>query len=174
METGLPLVVKARGTDILGLSSSPARAEPTQTVLRNADGLIAVSENLADNMIKLGANRMRTRVVYNGIDTSVFFPGDKMVARQTLGLDATPQILFVGNLVPVKQVGRPACRLPTPGGEGGRTFRCHIVGERAFTGGIWSPSRGKRGLGEKVIFHGRLGHGELPTWYRAADVIVLP
>ena len=38
------------------------------------------------------------RVIYNGVDTSIFFPGDKQLARRELGLPANePIFLFVAN-----------------------------------------------------------------------------
>lgn len=113
-EMNLPVVIKVIGTDVLVLAREPRRRERIAWVLRNADAVVAVSHDLARHVAHLGVAADRIRVVSEGIDRSVFSPGDKAEARARLGLPGDrPVILFVGNLLVSKgaAVLIEACRL---------------------------------------------------------------
>lgn len=50
------------------------------------------------NQSILAPSMREGRVIYNGVDTSIFFPGDKQLARRDLGLSINePILLFVAN-----------------------------------------------------------------------------
>lgn len=172
-EAGLPVVLKAHGSDVLLLDQHPSRQAGTVEALRSADGIIAVSQNLADRMIDLGADPERVRVVYNGLDKTLFCPGSKSEARKALGIKGTsPQLLFVGNLAPVKGIDvlLKACgRLK----EQDQDFRLHIVGEGPLRQSLSSISQ-TLGIADRVEWHGSVPQAQLPQWYRAADLLVLP
>src|SRR5439155_8415253 len=91
-----------------------ARTAGTAAALRQADGVIAVSQELAERVLALGAEPSRVRVVIDGVDRQIFCPGDPAAARACLGLDPNRRhLLFAGNLVPVKglDVLMNACQL---------------------------------------------------------------
>lgn len=169
---GLPVVVKVHGSDILTLSNYPARMRRTIDALSRANGIVAVSQQLADRLIELGVDASRLRIVYNGVDGEVFFPGNRRESRVKLGLDSVaPVVLFVGNLVPVKGVDvlLDACARLV---QDGVRFQCHFIGE--------GPLRAKLqqqvdtlGLTDYVVFHGSRPLQEMPIWYRSADVVAL-
>src|SRR5437763_542960 len=74
-----------------------------QLAARQADGVVAVSRDLAGRGAALGADPRRVRVVYGGVDADAFCPGPADAARARLGLAGRdPLVLFVGNLVAVK------------------------------------------------------------------------
>jgi glycosyltransferase involved in cell wall biosynthesis len=102
-----------------------------------------------------------------------FCPGPKPAARARVGLPSdVPVILYVGNLVPVKGVDvllRAAAQLA----EGGRDFRLVLIGDGPLRPALERQVR-ESGLGERVRFAGSIAHGELPDWFRAADVFCLP
>ena len=51
----------------------------------------------------LASYKEKLQPVYNGVDSSVFYPGNTEAIRQTLGLSvSTRYLLFVGNYYPVK------------------------------------------------------------------------
>jgi glycosyltransferase involved in cell wall biosynthesis len=80
--------------------------------------------------------------------------------------------LFVGRLVPVKglDVLLDACaELARSGGR----FRLCLVGDGPLRGSL-EQRAGRLGLGGKVQFCGPRPHGQLPDWFRAADLFVLP
>ena len=73
--------------------------------LRAADRVIAVSEHIAEQAVRLGVAGDRVRVIRSGVDVERFRPRDRYPARRRLGIHAeVPVVLFVGNLEPRKQV----------------------------------------------------------------------
>ena len=172
-ELGLPVVVKVMGSDLHSLSQFPGRRPGTIETLRLADRIIAVSRQLAGTAVELGADFQKVRVIYNGVDRTLFTPGSQSQARQRLGLDSHPRrLLFVGNLVPVKQVEVliDACRELIPNAV---PFCCHIIGDGPLRERL-ADRVTRDGLKDVVRFEGQRSHTELPDWYRAADVVVLP
>ena len=174
---GLPVVIKVHGCDILvagdGLDRHPGRRRRTVEALRKADGVIAVSRDLADKVAGLGVAPERVRVVYNGVDTGLFHPGPRGEARARLGLDAErPLIVFVGALVKVKAVDvlLAACAKLSTAGE---RFSCHLVGTGPQRQDLEKQVK-RLGLEAVVHFEGSRPHRQLADWYRAANVAVLP
>ncbi len=97
-KAGLPAVLKIVGTDVLVTALNPARRRKVAEALSRADGVAAVSRDLAEHAIALGAHPDRVHVVPEGIDTGMFCPGDRAESRSRLGLPAgVPTVLFVGN-----------------------------------------------------------------------------
>jgi glycosyltransferase involved in cell wall biosynthesis len=172
-EAGLPVVLKAHGSDVLLLDEHPARRSGTIAAVRSADGVVAVSQDLADNIVSLGAEPERVRVVYNGLDKTLFFPGSKAAARAQLGIEGPqPQLLFVGNLVPVKGIDRllKACaNLKLQG------LNCtlHLVGDGLLRRPLEYLAH-TLGIADQLLWHGSMPQAALPLWYRAADLVVLP
>jgi glycosyltransferase involved in cell wall biosynthesis len=169
----LPVVVKVHGSDVLLLHAHPIRRGPTAETLRRAAGVIAVSQDLADHVIDLGADPTRVWAVYDGVDESQFCPGRREVARAALGLPRDERIvLFVGNLLPVKGLDvlvRACARLA----QHGLGFTCYLIGQGPLRGSL-EQQIGRAGLQERVRLLGPVPHEQLPAWFRAADVFVLP
>lgn len=181
-QAGVPVVLKAHGSDIHVLERHRSTRPRLVEALRGADRVVTVSGDLAEQVVRLGAQRNKVRVVHNGVDGDLFSPGDQAAARHRLHVPHNEQaILFVGHLLQNKGAGVliDACRLLRDGeGSSGRQgdrnrFTCYLVG----SGGDESKLRslvGRYGLEECVKFVGPRPHGELPDWYRASDVVALP
>ncbi|MBX6311522.1 MAG: glycosyltransferase [Isosphaeraceae bacterium] len=171
---GLPVVIKLHGSDILSLGTYPRRWRRTVEALRRADGIVAVSRDLANRAIDLGVDPSRVRVVYDGIDTSLFHPGPVAEARARLGLEAggAAVLLFIGNLVPVKGVDIlvEACAQMAAAGE---RFLCCVIGQGPLRDRL-ERQIACLGLEGRVRLLGPRPHDQLPDWYRAADLFVLP
>lgn len=171
-QAGLPVAVKLHGSDVLTLADGPRRTR-TVEVLTAADGIIAVSRNVHDKAIELGAPKDRTHIVYNGVDSTVFYPGSRESARQALNLvGAEPLILFVGNLVPVKGVDvlieslnlLHRARVP---------FRCVCIGAGPLKTKLTEHAK-RHGLSDRFQILAPCPQRQLAGWYRAADLLVLP
>jgi glycosyltransferase involved in cell wall biosynthesis len=170
---GLPVVLKVHGSDVLTLPQTRGRGPVTTQALRGADAVIAVSQDLAEKVVQMGADAARVSVVYDGIDSSRFHPGPRQVARERLGIpEDEPMILFVGNLVPVKGVDvliQACARLASRG----LRFRCLVIGQGPLRAELAQQVE-EAGLARRVTLVGPVAHAELPDWYRAADLFVLP
>lgn len=179
---GVPVVIKVHGSDIHVLQRDRATRPRLVEALHAADRLVAVSDELAEQIATLGVPRTKVGVVANGVDGNLFSPGDQMAARDRLGMPRHEKALvFVGHLLLSKGAGVlvEACRLLRQGdaatGRGGETntFTCYLVG----SGGDEPKLRwlvGRSGLEQCVEFVGPRPHGDLPDWYRASDVVTLP
>jgi glycosyltransferase involved in cell wall biosynthesis len=171
-QAGLPVVVKLHGSDLLQLRDCPGRERGTVEVLREANGIMAVSRDLAQEAIARGADPSRVRVVYCGLDHTLFKPGDRAEARSRLSLpqDLT-SFLFVGNLVSVKglDVLLEACALLAPT----MRFQCNIIGQGPLQGTLEAQAA-RLGLTDRIRFVGPRPNVELPDWYRAANLFILP
>jgi glycosyltransferase involved in cell wall biosynthesis len=172
-EAGLPVVVLVHGSDVLLADRVPGRRRRTAEALRAADGVVAMSKDLADRVADLGVDRGRTLVNYSGIDPDVFRPGSKAEARAPLGLTVgDPHVLFVGNLVPVKAVDM-LLRASAALVGSGFPVRVTVVGQGPLRPAL-ERLAGELGLGDRVAFAGPKPQAELAAWYRAADAVCLP
>ena len=100
---GIPVAVKVHGSDLLTVQRGSVRERRAAEALVDADGVIAVSDDLRSRAVALGARNERVHLVRNGVDTALFAPGDGAAARESLGIERDAElVLFVGNLVAVK------------------------------------------------------------------------
>jgi glycosyltransferase involved in cell wall biosynthesis len=172
-DANLPVVLKVHGSDILTLKKSSNRFRQTAEALREADGVIAVSQDLAEKVAEMGANRQNIKVIYNGINSELFKPGSRPQARANLGLQQDiPVILYIGNLYPVKgpDILVQACAILL---RQNRPFRCYMIGAGPLQSKL-QRQIAALGLGDRVQLAGPKPHHELPTWFQAANVLTLP
>ncbi|MFZ5726211.1 MAG: glycosyltransferase [Pseudomonadota bacterium] len=165
---GLPFSVKARGADISHFGHAPASRAQLLAAAAKAAGLLAVSEAMRRDMAAIGIDPAKVAVHYTGIDTARFHPGDRAAARAALGFDDAPAILSVGALIERKGQALVIAALPAlPGvdywlaGAGEAETRYRALARRL-------------GVEARVHFMGPVAHADLPTFYRAADVVVMP
>lgn len=110
--------------------------------------------------------------VPNGVDTSLFCPGNRAEARHAIGIDPRERVvLFVGALDQAHRFKNVPQLIEAVASLDDVTLV--IVG-----GGDLLPSLmehvNRWGLTGRVRFIGSLGPSDLPAYYRAADVTVLP
>ncbi|HVJ81560.1 MAG TPA: glycosyltransferase [Planctomycetia bacterium] len=166
----LPMVALVHGSDVRMVDKHPGRAGRTGEAIRGADGVIAMSDDLRDRCLGMGARPDAVRTILDGVDLARMTPVDARAARAELGFAAAARhLLFVGNLHPVKglDVLLKACeRLD---GD----WRLHLVGEGPQRPALERQAKAS-GLGERVSFHGGAPHSDVPKWMSAADLFVLP
>ncbi len=143
---------------------------------RTCDRVIAPTPAEAARTVALcGARPERVTVVPWGVDRDRFRPGDRARARSALGLpDDRPTTLFVGRLVPDKGFDRlvdAVARIPEPD----RPRVVAVGGAPDDPAARSAADRARRrGVAEAVRFVGPAARGDLPDWYRAADVVAVP
>jgi D-inositol-3-phosphate glycosyltransferase len=163
----------------------PGRVECEQEAVECSDLLIACSGSEADELARLyGAGPERVATVLPGVHRAYFSPGDQSRARRAVGLSPeVPVVLFVGRIQPLKGLTVAVAALAQlAGGEGGaRSSRAVLV----VVGGPSGP-RGEEelararalaqgsGLADRVRWVPPVPHELLSSYYRAADVCVVP
>lgn len=169
----LPVVIQVLGSDVLLLHETPSRRPGTVEALQQADGVWAVSQDLARNVKALGVADARIKVIYDGVDTSLFYPGSQQEARDRLNLKISKKmILFIGNIVPVKAIDKllDACETLH---ERGVAFHAAIIGQGDQRASLEEHATRLR-CHDSIRFYGSMPQETLPDWYRASDVFVLP
>ena len=170
---GVPGVVMSGGSDVLLLARDSARRKCMTRVLQGADAAVFVSEHLGRAAAQLGLEDTPIHIVRRGVDLDLFCPGDQASSRRRLGLDAKQLVLlWVGRMVRVKglDVLIDACaRLQ----RGALDFALYLAGDGPLRQEL-DKRAATMGVAGRVVFAGVVQHGDLPDWYRAANVTVLP
>ncbi len=172
-EAGRPCAVIVGGSDVMILAGKGRRQQAIQGVLQRADAVLTVGRTLRERVISLGVSADRVTAFHRGIDTTLFCPGEARVARAKLGLSLDARTaLWVGRMVPVKglDVLLDAWRIVAPRVPAARLL---LVGEGPKATALRAQAT-RLGVDGSVRFVGPRPHEELPDWYRAADVTVLP
>ncbi|MGH6786643.1 MAG: glycosyltransferase [Novosphingobium sp.] len=104
-ELGLPLSIKARGSDIHLWGRKGYARKMMLAAAEQAGGILAVSAALREDMARLGIDRGKINVHYTGLDHSRFHPRDRAQAREKFHFSMScdqPLIVSLGNLIPLK------------------------------------------------------------------------
>ncbi|RYY24383.1 MAG: glycosyltransferase family 4 protein [Sphingomonadales bacterium] len=163
---GVPVSIKARGSDIHSWGHKPLTGEQVRAAGRAADGMLSVSEAMRDDMIAMGMPGERIHAIITGVDLERFTPCDRAEAKAALTISG-PLILSVGALIPLKGHDILLQAISTmPGvtlciaGEGPERER--------LTGLI-----AKLGLEDRVRLLGNIPHADLSRYLAAADAMAL-
>ena len=122
-----------------------------------------------------GAAPGKISIVPCGVNMKLFQPVAKSLARQKLGLKDEKILLFVGRLDPLKGADRlleaipylknfKGLRLVIIGGDESSRSEIEKLQKRCV----------ELGISDKVVFQGTVKQTELPCFYSAADVCVVP
>ena len=167
---GLPVIGIAQGSDAHQYLDLPWRRPVILRGCNQAAGIITRSQDLADRLARAGVPPAKLRTVYNGVETDVFRPGDGQVARRTLGLPAAaPVLLYVGNLVPIKNPGLLLEACATLGPDTQLVY----VGKGELAEGLRARAAAL-GLADRVRFAGLLPPAQVGTYMQAANLLVVP
>ncbi|MCU0259540.1 MAG: glycosyltransferase [Ilumatobacteraceae bacterium] len=166
--------VKAEGGD-----PEPWWRERAETELIRCADAICVSCSAEEEQFRrlYGEPGGRLEIVSPGVEHAFFAPGARAGARAALGLDPErPVVLFVGRIQPLKgpdvairalaALGRPDAQLLLVGGASGAD------GDRESQAAVELVD--ELGLADRVAFVPPQPHHILSTYYRAADVVVVP
>lgn len=163
---GIPVTIKARGSDIALWGQRPLARRRMLEAARAADTVTAVSAALRDQMAALGMDADRILIHYTGVDLSRFSPGPREDARREYGF-TRPTVVSVGSLTEVKDHAlliRAMAQVPEAD--------LAIAGQGPLRAAL-EQLVAELGLGGRVHFLGNIAHDALPDLYRAADVFAL-
>ena len=179
---GIPHVLTFHTLSLIKQQSRPGEVEPPDRQLverelaASASRIVGFSPHERDALVRLyGADSDNIVLAPCGVDLSLFRPMDQKMARQRLGLNGQKVVLFVGRVEPLKGLDlllQAAAQM-----EAGQAVKVMVVG--GIEEGDTEVSRlqdSARDLGiDRVIeFVGRVDQDELPFYYNAADVCVMP
>jgi D-inositol-3-phosphate glycosyltransferase len=167
------------------VAESPAEREQAvrydieRRAMLGSDRIVALTAVDRQQMIRHYGDVAPIVVIPGGVDLERFRPHPKAAARKAVGLEGAERlVLFVGRIQRLKGLEvllRAFARLRDVG-----TTQLVIVGGQPGTG---HESReiarlqhlaAKLGLSEQTRFVGAVPHEELPLYYSAADVSVMP
>lgn len=138
--------------------------------LRQAPLIIAETDQLKVDIERVwGVAAERIEVVGLGLDREIFRPRPQAEARSRLGLSQDRcMLLYVGTLDETHDL-EASVRAVAALGE--QNLELHVVGD--------GPRRLEyeaiaRSGAERIVFHGRLPHAEVPIWIAAADLCLAP
>ena len=170
---GAPSCVIVGGSDVLLTTRKPSRRRRVQAVLEATDAVITVNDDLKEAVVRLGIRADKVLVWRQGVDVGRFQPGDRHLARQQLGIPVPGRVIvWVGRMVPVKglDILLESCALLR---ERGVEYHLYLVGDGPLRRDLVAQAEARR-LATHITFVGAKLHQELPDWYRAADLTVLP
>ena len=169
--------VKAEGGDPEPEWRDRAEAE----IIRCSDAICVSCVEEEEQFRRLyGDPNGRIEIIAPGVEHAFFAPGEQGGARQALGVDRdVPLIVFVGRIQPLKgpdvaiqalaglhRLGHPDARLMIVGGASGS--RGGVEAQRAH------DLVDELDLHDHVDFVEPQPHHILSTYYRAADIVVVP
>jgi len=168
----LPTVVTVHSVNWAFEPSPPWLRSMALENYHRADALIAVSSFVRDGLVRFGVPADRITVIPNAVDCDRFRTADPSQARNRLGLPGRGRVvLYTGSLVPRKGVDHLVAAFA-------RTT-CRECGILVIVGD--GPERvslvrmaGELGVADETLFAGARPLLEMPRWYRACDVFVMP
>lgn len=164
-----PLVITLLGSDIKIFGKKRIFKYPIKYALKKAVKIVAVSNDLKQETIKLGAEEQKISVIPAGVDTDKFKPMDKQVLRSNLGLPDNFLMLFAGTLIKPKRVDNliSICanlnkdfdfQLLIAGDGPEKKILKNLVKDLKLT---------------NVLLKGEIPHKDMPLYMAASDVLML-
>jgi glycosyltransferase involved in cell wall biosynthesis len=169
---GVPVAVKGIGSDINRIGDRIS-AHHTRTVLRQADFLLTVSEDLRRKAIDMGASPEKSRAVLNGCDLAVFHVRDRAEARRKLDIDpAAKAVVYLGRMdlkKGLRELVEAAATLQREREE----IQVYLVGEGPDRPLIDTAIKANN-AGSYVHLLPSCSFDDVAVWMAAADVVTLP
>ncbi len=156
-----------------------SRLDGEDDVMRSADVLVASTDDEWRQLACLYlADHDKLRTIHHGVDRALFHPGDRESDRPRLGLGDEAVLLYVGRIQRLKGIDLairafaelvPAldrdARFVIVGGASGPHGEIELEGLKDLASRL--------GVASKVRFEGPQPHEKLPTYYRAADAVLV-
>lgn len=155
------------------------RIATEQEVIELADCVVASTPFEFDDLVEhYGTKPESICISPPGVDHSLFKPGSKSEARERLGIEFGPVLLFVGRIQPLKGVDvaietlaevkqhYPLTRLVVIGGPSGSEGTAELAHLHHLAK--------ERGLDGAVVFRPPEPHETLADFYVASDVLLVP
>jgi len=169
----VPLYISAHGNEILYPESYPLMEKLMIWTFNRADKIFAVSNYTKSLLVEKGVPREKIYIVPNGTDPERF--SSKVTFDDILqkhGIQGKRIILSISRLVERKNLGAVIRILP----EILEKFPdvVYLIGGEGPMKDEWKRLAHEKGIGDKVMFVGRIPDDELPKYYAMCDIFVMP
>lgn len=168
----VPVIAMAIGSDINNISDWIS-ATHTRTVLRDADIVCAVSDDLRKKAVIMGAPANKARTVHNGCDLSVFHVRDRIQARQMLKLDLPQEVVIYIGRMDVKKGLRELVDAAASLRPQRPHMHVYLVGagpdQPLIHGAIQAAN-----ASSYIHLPGPCSPSDVAVWMAAADLVTLP
>ena len=178
----IPHVMTFHTLALIKMQSRAGETEPEQRsqserdLMASSQRIIAFSPHERDAMVRLyDADARRISLAPCGVDLSLFRPLDQQQVRKRLGLNGEKVFLYVGRLEPLK--GMELLLHTAAQMDSCDEMRVLVVGGDANGGQEVDRLKNiakKLNVEDMFDFVGRVDQEELPLYYNAADVCVVP
>ena len=178
----VPHVVTFHTLSLIKMQSRAGEIEQTERpvveaeVMATAGRIIAFSPHERDALARLyGADARKVSLVPCGVDLEVFRPLDHKSVRSRLGLNGEKILLYVGRVEPIKGLDllvETAAQMDSTEGVRMMVVGADVNGDREMH--RVKQLAKERDLEDKIDFVGQVDHDDLPLYYNAADVCVVP
>ena len=168
-----PVVIYAHGEELTTWGHG-RKYKAMRFALRHADRVIANSEYTRDTLIKMGVNPDCITLIYPGVDVTRFRPGLPCAElRQSVCVtDASKLVLSVGRLSRRKGFDKVIQALPALI-HAGLDIQYVLIGIGEDYEYLFDLAR-KHDVADRVHLLGHVTAEDLPCWYNACDVFIMP
>lgn len=168
----VPVVVMGVGSDVHSIGDRFSEMH-TRTVLREADFVLGISEDLRQRCVAMGAPPEKTRAIVSGCELSVFHVRDRLAARQKLHIDAASEaIVYIGRM-DVKKGLRELVEAAVALHATRPNLHVYMVGDGPDRPLIENAIKAKEAASYLHALRG-CTFDEVAGWMAAADLVTLP
>lgn len=175
-KTGVPLLIQLHGSDVFTAEKNPLFRRMARFAGEQAAYIVSPSPDLADRLAKLGVDRRKIGIVPNAVDADFcagVSDGDVAALRKKLGVpDGGRVILAMGRMVHVKGFEYLLDAFALVADE----FP-DVTLVLAGGGVLYDDMRRRadeHALGRRVVMPGPAGRGEVPVYFRMAELFAVP
>jgi len=166
-----PLILTVWGSDILMAQESKIRSFLKKYTLKKVDFITCDAEHMEEEMLKLGANPSKIKIINFGIDIQRFYPSSKDEnLKKELGASDFKVVISVRRLEKLCDVETLIRAAPVVLNEFPKT-KFIIIGEGSLKENLEKLAKVLR-VAENIKFIGDIANEELPKYLRLADTFV--
>jgi glycosyltransferase involved in cell wall biosynthesis len=144
-----------------------------KSVLKRADRILTVSKETMKYVLRLGADKTKTSVMYNGVDTNCFFTAQKEESRKKLDLPKKRKIIFSVRRLVYKNgldtLIESAAQVTRENPDA-----LFVVAGKGPSKQLIEDNIKELGIENNIKLTGFVPDELLPVYYNAADYFVLP
>ena len=168
----VPAIVVGVGSDVHSTGDSVSRML-TRRVLGKADFLLTVSGDLRQRAIEMGALPEKSRVLINGCDLLAFKVGDRVAAREKLGIDKDAEaVVYIGRM-DIKKGLRELVEAAAAIHSERPKMHVYVVGDGPDKAIIESAVVSHNAAGFVHLMPGCV-FNDVAVWMAASDLVTLP